>query len=238
MYDGATMSRREFGPGPQASAAHPLVPILLVALAIFLIVLILTRAPLQGYVVSQRVQASADRAATNTPLGTEQVAAWLRTDAVLASTVQQGCPRDSLAAQNDLIQELGRTLQVVEATNSQNRAGWQLNLPYHDRQLASRLLNKLTQSLTEQLKHLDQAETQLLVQHYQKLLVQIREEEDAARLAWNELAKNNWLSPCKTANVPSLQRHCPSSRPQTARSTPPGRNYSSKSRWPSPNSIN
>lgn len=193
MYDGASASRREFGPGPQATAAHPLVPILLVVLAIFFVVLILARAPLQGYVVSQRVQAAADRTATNTPLGTEQVAAWLRADAVLASTVQQVCPRDSLAAQNDLIQELGRTLQVVDATNSQNRAGWQLNLPYHDRQLASRLLNKLTESLTAQLKHLDQAETQLLVQHYQKLLVQIREEEDAARLAL-ERARHDQLA--------------------------------------------
>lgn len=183
MYDGASASRRDFGPGPHAPAAHPLIPILLVAIAIFLIVLILARAPLQGYVVSQRVQAAADRAATNTPLATEQVTAWLRADAVLASTVQQVCPRDSLAAQNDLVHDLARNLEVIDVAGPQTRAGWQVNLPYHDRQLASRLLTKLSESLTSQLKHLDQAETQLLVQHYQKMLVQIREEEDSARLA-------------------------------------------------------
>ena len=55
---------------------------------------------------------------------------------------------------------------------------------------------------------------------------------------WNELAKNNWLSPCKTTNVRSRQRHFSPSRPQMARSTPPGWNYNSKSCWPSPSSIN
>lgn len=182
MHDGAT-ARRESGNSPASTAAHPLVPILLVAAAIFLVVLILARTPLQGYVISQRVQAAADRAATNTPLATEQVAAWLKADAVLASTVQQVCPRDSLAAQTELIAQLGRSLDVQPHENRENRAGYQLNLQLHDRQLASRLLSKLSESLTSQLKHLDLSETQLLVQHYQKLLAQAREEEDASRLA-------------------------------------------------------
>lgn len=182
MHDGAT-ARRESGLGPTSAAAHPLVPILLVAAAIFLIVLILARTPLQGYVISQRVQAAADRAATNTPLATDQVAAWLKADAVLASTVQQVCPRDSLAAQTELIAELARSLDVQPHENRENRAGYQLNLQLHDRQLASRLLSKLSESLTSQLKHLDLSETQLLVQHYQKMLAQAREEEDSSRLA-------------------------------------------------------
>lgn len=182
MHDGAT-TRRESGNSPASAAAHPLVPILLVAAAIFLIVLILARTPLQGYVISQRVQAAADRAATNTPLATDQVAAWLKADAVLASTVQHVCPRDSLAAQNELIAQLASALDVQPHEQSDNRAGYQLNLQLHDRQLASRLLGKLSESLASQLKHLDLAETQLLTQHYQKLLAQAREEEDANRLA-------------------------------------------------------
>jgi hypothetical protein len=180
MHEGAT-ARRDANSAQ--TAAHPLLPILLVATAIFLIVFILARTPLQGYVISQRVQAAADRAATNTPLASEQVAAWLKSDAVLASTVQHVCPRDSLAAQNNLIVALGNALQVQPHETTGNAAGWQLNLQYHDRQLASRLLNKLCESLTSQLKNLDQAETQLLVQHYQKVLAQARDEEDATRLA-------------------------------------------------------
>ncbi len=182
MHDGST-ARRDSGNSPAGAVAHPLVPILLVAAAIFLMVLILARTPLQGFVISQRVQAAADRAATNTPLAAEQVAAWLKADAVLASTVQQVCPRDSLAAQTELITELARALDVQPHESRGNRTGYQLNLQLHDRQLAGRLLGKLSESLTSQLKHLDLAETQLLVQHYQKLLAQARDEEDASRLA-------------------------------------------------------
>ncbi|WP_254510851.1 hypothetical protein [Anatilimnocola floriformis] len=215
MHDGATA--RKDGSGSNVAAqpaayysAHPLLPILLVATAIFLIVVILARTPLVGYVVSQRVQASADRAATNTPLAPEQVATWLKSDAVLASTVQQVCPRDSLASQNQLIAALGSALQVLPHETAGNRAGWQLNLQYHDRQLASRLLNKLSESLTSQLKNLDQAETQLLVQHYQKVLAQARDEEDVARVALDRVRheeltlamQNNERTPPPVANVP------------------------------------
>jgi|GEM_PF-5072618 len=216
MPDGAT-ARNVAGQNPpsaaaRSAAAHPLLPILLVATAIFLIVMILARTPLQGYVISQRVQAVADRAATNTPLATEQVAAWLKSDAVLAQTVQQICPRDSLAAQNSLIGHLGQGLHIQDYETAARSAGWQLNLQHHDRHLASRLLNKLTELLTAQLKHLDQAETQLLVQHYQKVLAQARDEEDSARLALErarheELTlalQNGERAPAAAANPPQL----------------------------------
>lgn len=183
MLEGSNAARMESGRGPQAGAAHQLAPILLVAAAIFLIVLILARSPLQGYVVSQRVQAAADRTATAPPLATDQIVAWLKADAVLASTVQQVCPRDSLAGQNNLIQDLRAGLDVLPQSGSTARTGWQLNLQHRDRQLASRLLTRLSESLTAQLKHLDQAESQLLVQHYQKSLAEAREEEDTARIA-------------------------------------------------------
>jgi hypothetical protein len=190
MPEGANAARMDSGSGPLQDAAptafnsaQHLFPILLVALAIFLIVLILARSPLQGYVVSQRVQAASDRVSDAPPLATEQVVAWLKSDAVLASTVQQVCPRDSLAAQNNVIQELRSRLDVRPQTGPATRAGWQLNLQHRDRQLASLLLARLSDSLTAQLKHLDQAEAQLLVQHYQKVLAQAREEEDAARIS-------------------------------------------------------
>jgi hypothetical protein len=183
MHEGANAARRESGQNPRAGTAHQLVPILLVAAAIFLIVLILARSPLLGYVVSQRVQAAADRATNAPPLATEQIVAWLKADAVLASTVQQVCPRDSLAGQNNLIQDLRAGLDVVPQSGPTTRAGWQLNLQHRDRQLASRLLTRLSESLTAQLKHLDQAESELLVRHYQKALAQARDEEDTARIS-------------------------------------------------------
>ena len=214
MHGGATARRdAKFSPDAAHSAgyqaAHPLLPILLVATAIFLIVFILSRTPLQGYVISQRVQAAADRAATNMPLAAEQVSTWLKSDPVLAATVQHVCPRDSLAAQNNLIAALGTALQVQQHETG-GSAGWQLNLQYHDRQLASRLLSKLSESLTSQLKNLDQAETQLLVQHYQKVLAQAREDEDAARLAVERVRHEELTlamergerSPAPVANAP------------------------------------
>jgi hypothetical protein len=220
MHDGST-ARRESGLGPAGAAAHPLVPILLVAAAIFLIVLILARTPLQGFVISQRVQAAADRAATNTPLATEQVAAWLKADAVLASTVQQVCPRDSLAAQTELIALLGNSLDVQAHENRENRAAYQLSLRLHDRQLASRLLSKLSESLTSQLKHLDLAETQLLVQHYQKLLAQAREEEDSNRLAL-ERARHEELTIAmqNSARAPLASEANPSSITSAVKTNP------------------
>ena len=183
MLEGSNAARMESGRSPQAGAAHQLGSILLVAVAIFLIVLILARSPLQGYVVSQRVQAAADRVTNAPPLATDQIVSWLKADAVLASTVQQVCPRDSLSGQNNLIQDLRAGLDVLPQSGSTARAGWQLNLQHRDRQLASQLLTRLSESLTAQLKHLDQAESQLLVQHYQKSLAQAREEEDTARIA-------------------------------------------------------
>lgn len=189
MPEGANAARRDSGPGPLSSpapaannTAQQLAPIALVAVAIFLIVLVLARSPLQGYVVSQRVQAAGDRVTNAPPLATEQIVAWLKADAVLASTVQQVSPRDSLAAQNNLIQELRAGLDILPQTGPTTRPGWQLNVQHRDRQLASRLLTKLSDSLTAQLKHLDQAESQLLVQHYQKSLAEARAEEDAARI--------------------------------------------------------
>ncbi len=183
MHDGPDAARMEPGPRPSAVAARQWVPILLAAAAVFLTVLILARSPLQGFVVCQRVQAVADRTTTVAPLATKQVATWIKADAVLASVVQQVCSRDSLAAQNDLVQELHRGLQIQPQSNIAAQAGWQLSLQHHDRQLASQLLMKLSGSLTSQLKLLDQAEAQLLVQHYQKALAQAREEEDIARVA-------------------------------------------------------
>lgn len=156
---------------------------MLVSSAIFLVVLVLARSPLQGYVVSQRVQAADDRVTNAPPLATDQIVTWLKSDAVLASTVQQICPRDSLAGQNHLILDLRAGLDVLPQTSSTNRAGWQLNLEHRDRQLAGRLLARLSESLAAQLKHLDQAESQLLVQHYQKSLTQARDEEATARTA-------------------------------------------------------
>ena len=241
MLDGAKAARKETGvrptggafslpkpafsqPKPGYSQLKPAVPIVLVAAAIFLIVMVLARTPLKGYILSQRVQAADDRSATNTPLATEQVAAWLKADAVLASTVQQVCPRDSLATQSALIAHLARSLQVQSHDASTRRAGWQLNLQHHDRQLASRLLQQLSDSLTSQLKHLDQAETQLLVQHLQTVLAPAREEEDSARLALDR-ARHEELSLVmqKGDRTPTATPVAPASPlPTSASKTNPG----------------
>ncbi|QDU30706.1 hypothetical protein ETAA8_58540 [Anatilimnocola aggregata] len=181
MHDGPYAARSEPGFADPSAMSRKYAPILLVATAVFLLVLVLARSPLEGYIVSQKIQAADDRAMTTAPLATEQVAAWIKTDAVLAATVQQVCPRDSLASQNDLIRQLQSGLSVKPLSAEAANSSWQLALQHRDRQLASRLITKLSQSLTEQLKHLDQSEAQLLVQHYQKVLTQARDEEEFAR---------------------------------------------------------
>jgi hypothetical protein len=112
---------------------------------------------------------------------------------VLAAAVQKTCPRDSLAAQQNLILDLSRGLDVQPEADRGPQFGWQLTLQHRDRQLASRLLNALSESLKAQLKQLDQAEAQLLVQHYQKALLAARDEEDNARQAM-ERARHEQLA--------------------------------------------
>ncbi|WP_425615425.1 hypothetical protein NA78x_005344 [Anatilimnocola sp. NA78] len=180
MHDGTYATRTEPGPTAQSAFARKYAPILLVAAAVFLLVLVLARSPLEGYVVSQKIQSADDRGLTTPPLATEQVTNWLKTDAVLAATVQQVCPRDSLAAQNDLVQAMQAGL-TVQAAEDAAKSSWQLALQHRDRQLAARLLTKLGESLAEQLKHLDRTEAQLLVEHYQQSVTQARADEESAR---------------------------------------------------------
>jgi hypothetical protein len=129
------------------------------------------------------VYSASDRATTVAPLATEQVFAWLKSDAMLAAAVQQVSARDSLAAQQNQIADLSRGLDVQPDATRPTQFGWQVTCQHRDRQLATRLLNALSESLKSQLKQLDQAEAQLLVQHYQKSLQTARDEEDVARQA-------------------------------------------------------
>lgn len=190
--------------GVPSRVARQAVPVVLVGTAVFLVVLILARSPLAGFVLSQRVYSAADRATTAAPLATEQVASWLKSDAVLAGAVQKVCPRDSLATQQNLILDLSRGLEVQPEPTRATQFGWQLTLQHRDRQLASRLLNALSESFKAQLKQLDQAEAQLLVQHYQKALLAAREDEDSARQAIERARHEQLTVAMKGSPLPAL----------------------------------
>jgi hypothetical protein len=187
MHDGSSASRQ---PG---AASRSLAPVALVATAVFLIVIVLSRTPLEGYVLSQKIEASDDRAVTASPLTSAQIAIWLKSDAVLAAAVDQVCSRDSLAAQQDLVYRLQTSIGVNEPGDEPLANSWRLTLRHQDRQLGAQLLKKLGDSLVEQLRQLDKAESQLLMQHCQKSLAQARETEELARQSL-ERARNEQLA--------------------------------------------
>jgi hypothetical protein len=187
MHDGSSASRQ-----PPA-ASRTLAPVALVATAVFLIVIILSRTPLEGYVLSQKIEASDDRAVTASPLTSAQIATWLKSEVVLTAAVDQVCSRDSLAAQQDLVYDLQTSIGVNEPGDEPLANSWRLTLRHQDRQRGAQLLKKLGDSLVEQLRQLDKAESQLLVQHCQKSLAQARETEELARQSL-ERARNEQLA--------------------------------------------
>lgn len=189
MHDGSSASHQHAA-ASQSTVPRGYVPVALVAAAVFLVVIVLARTPLEGYVVSQKIEAADDRVGTASPLSVDQVAAWLRSEAVLAASVQQVYPRASLAAQQELIHELQTGLDLQSPTTAAHSGSgeanpslpsWQVSLRHRDRQHAAQILKQLGDSLVDQLRHLDRAEAQLLVQHSHKSLAQAREEEDSAR---------------------------------------------------------